>query len=382
MLEKRGLSFLVAMLLIFSFIPTTFVSANDHSFTNISTENEEFIITYVCEQVIKSYEEYYTIPSISGKIVSLTSESDGIHATVDIGFKKILLAKSASELPYIKGLESEMSSITDDNASLLAKEQIDARKKDLEDNYIGKEQEENATFNVIIPIAKSGFSLEESSNIEIYFQSETGKMNMSDFAPASEKELFNKGVEEIDSILKSKEIERYVEIAAAKTNPSSAKDYDRIKARGYARDYSCGKCTTSPHACRNKNYPFYNGNDCANFVSQAIHAGGIATENNWKSGTNTWVNTGYTSSIYGLKDYMLDQGFFFASSNKNKAMAGSIIYWTSYSHVGLVDQNDTVTMTFCAHTNDRKSSSFKNISDVSFYIPVWDSYGGVWTPQN
>lgn len=79
---------------------------------------------------------------------------------------------------------------------------------------------------------------------------------------------------------------------------------------------------------------------------------------------------------------MVDQGFFFASSNKNKAMAGSIIYWTSYSHVGLVDQNDTVTITFCAHTNDRKSSSFKNISDVSFYIPVWDSYGGVWTPQN
>lgn len=190
MLEKRGLSFLVAMLLIFNFIPTTFVSANDYSFTNISTENEEFIITYVCEQVIKSYAGYYTIPSISGKIVSLSSESDGIHATVDVGFRKILLAKSASELPYIKGLESEMSSITDENASLLAREQIDARKKDLEDNYIGKEQEENATFNVIIPIAKSGFNLEESSNIEIYFQSETEEMNMSDFTPASERELF------------------------------------------------------------------------------------------------------------------------------------------------------------------------------------------------
>lgn len=382
MLEKRGLSFLLVMFLIFSFIPTTFASTNDYDFTNISSENEEFIINYVCDQVIESYKEYYTIPSISGEIVSLNTESDGIYATVNVGFKKILLAKSASELPYIKGLESELVNITDDNANLLAKEQIDARKKDLEDNYIGKEQEENATFNVIISIPKVGFSIEESSSIEIYFQSETEEMNMSDFAPASKGELFNKGVEEIDLILKSTEIERYGEITATKTNPSSAKDYDRIKARGYARDYSCGKCTTSPHACRNKNYPFYNGNDCANFVSQAIHAGGIATESKWKSGTNTWVNTGYSSSIYGLKDYMVDQGFFFASSNKNKAMAGSIIYWTSYSHVGLVDQNDTVTMTFCAHTNDRKSSSFKNISDVSFYIPVWDSYGGVWTPQN
>ena len=83
----------------------------------------------------------------------------------------------------------------------------------------------------------------------------------------------------------------------------------------------------------------------------------------------------------------MDQGFFFETSNKYKAFAGSIIYWNQYSHVGMVDANDTVTMTYCSHTNDRKSSSFANWTsakrdtDVKFFVPVWDSYDEVYTPQ-
>ena len=84
---------------------------------------------------------------------------------------------------------------------------------------------------------------------------------------------------------------------------------------------------------------------------------------------------------------MVDQGFFFETSNKYKAFAGSIIYWNQYSHVGMVDENDTVTMTYCSHTNDRKGSSFRNWTsanrdtDVKFFVPVWDSYADKYTPQ-
>ena len=95
---------------------------------------------------------------------------------------------------------------------------------------------------------------------------------------------------------------------ATKTNPSNATDYDRVAARDYARKYSCGTCTTSPHACRNTNYTFYNGADCANFVSQAIYAGGISQESRWKPGTITWINTGWSTEYYGLVEYMVDQG--------------------------------------------------------------------------
>ena len=53
----------------------------------------------------------------------------------------------------------------------------------------------------------------------------------------------------------------------------------------------------------------------------------------------------------------------------------------------MVDANDTVTMTYCSHTNDRKSSSFKSWtsanrdSDVKFFVPVWDSYANAYTPR-
>lgn len=384
MFKKGKIYFFISILIIFSFIPTVFAAENSYELADTISKNEELITDYVCNQVIESYSEYYTIPSISADIVESNFESGEANITVDVEFKKILLVKSASDLPYVKGLESKLDIMTDHNAYAVAKNQIESIKKDLNDNYIGKEQSENAIFNVVIPISNiepniQGFTNRETTNMQIYFKGETGEIDMLDFKPISEDELFNNGVEEMDLALKNIEMKSYIMSASGKTNPSSAKDYNRIRARNYARDYSCGKCTESPHRCRNKNYPFYNGSDCANFVSQAINAGGISTERNWKSGTNTWINTGYSSSIYGLKDYMIDQGFFFESSNKNRAMAGSFIYWTSYSHVGLVDQNDTVTMTYCAHTNDRRSSSFKDIRNVSFYIPTWDSYGGVWT---
>lgn len=160
---------------------------------------------------------------------------------------------------------------------------------------------------------------------------------------------------------------------------SSSSDYDRVAARNYARKYtdSCGSCHCSScdpnNSVYNSDYSSYHKNDCANFVSQCINSGGISTDGTWKPGANAWVNTGKSSSIYGLTNYMVDEGYFFESTDKYSAFAGSIIMWTRYSHVGLVDQNDTVTMTFCAHTNDRKSCSFKNISDVKFFIPEWDS---------
>ncbi len=112
-----------------------------------------------------------------------------------------------------------------------------------------------------------------------------------------------------------------------------------------------------------------------------MRASGLQTTNVWKPYTTAWINTGYSSKYYGLTEYMYDQGVFFKSYNKNKAFAGSMVAWTDRSHVGLIDQNDTVTMTYCAHTTNRRSASLKGLSNVRFLIPIWDSYSGAWTPQ-
>lgn len=80
---------------------------------------------------------------------------------------------------------------------------------------------------------------------------------------------------------------------------------------------------------------------------------------------------------------MTNNGLFFHSTNEKKAFAGSIINWlnsdgTNAGHIGIVDQNDTATMTFCAHTKCRHSCPWTG-ETVDFYIPYWDSYYNQWT---
>lgn len=48
--------------------------------------------------------------------------------------------------------------------------------------------------------------------------------------------------------------------------------YDREDAKDYAQSYAL-----SP----NTNWPYFTGEDCANFVSQSIHAGNVGMDNTW-----------------------------------------------------------------------------------------------------
>ena len=165
------------------------------------------------------------------------------------------------------------------------------------------------------------------------------------------------------------------------TTRNSARQYNRVWARDYARIYTdnTGGNSTENY---NPDYSYFYGDDCANFVSQCIRYGGIGTDSVWYPYSTAWkFGGGPAGTDGGLCDYMSENDLFFRCNEESKAFAGSIICWTSYEHVGIVDQNDTVTMTFCAHTNNRLSVSFKGYSDVTFYIPCWDSVANQWTPQ-
>lgn len=354
--------------------------------TSASSELEKKIINEVCSQVIESYAEYYRIPSISGVIREVETVSGGSNYVVDVSFTKILLADDASKLPYIKGMNAAVEEIENDTLKAEAQKNLDIRISELNALYIGVEQEENSSFKVFVP-ADNTRTCNIDDEYDIKFLDEIGEISMDAFKPQSELELYREGVESVSANYLTNDLYRKNIVSANKTNSSIAKDYDRIRAKKYVETYSCGKCSSTSHSCANKSYTFFSGNDCANFVSQAINYAGISRESNWKPYTTTWINTGWSSSQYGLVEYMVDQGFFFETSNKNKAFAGSIIYWNQYSHVGMVNANDTVTMTYCSHTNDRKSSSFKSWTgstsgtDVKFFVPVWDSYANTYTVQ-
>ena len=368
--------FFILALSLAMFASTCTAFANDAEVTILNDNQKEAITSYVQNQIIDSYSEYYTIPEISVEIESADREKNELVIDVEASFIKVLKAKSAKDLPYVQGMVEELSAMSTQSDIDKANTYIESLVKDLEENYIGVKQEENSCFQVRIPANVKGLEMSDKEYKIIFKGEDNFTATMEDFAPPAAKELKENGKNQIKDVITQENVFRVL---------SSAQDYDRIDARNYIKKWTdaCGGChcsTCDPSiSVYNPAYTSYHMNDCANYVSQAIHAGGISTDSTWAPGTTCWYTTGYNG--YGLVDYMVDQGIFFGTSLKSKAFAGSIMYFTGYSHVGMVDQNDTVTMTFCAHTYDRKSCSFKNLSGVVFYVPVWDSYANDWTPQ-
>lgn len=101
-------------------------------------------------------------------------------------------------------------------------------------------------------------------------------------------------------------------------------DYNRIAARNYARLFSCDKGISTDHpSCHNDKYEFFEGNDCANFVSQCLENGGLPRDSQWYPYSSYWKTTGNSGS--GLRQYITNNDLFFKTTNVNKAFAGSII---------------------------------------------------------
>lgn len=349
-----------------------------------SVEQQEYIKNYVCDQVVQSYSHYYVIPSISAEILSMdTTDPDVISTEVQVSFTKVLKAESAYDLPYIQGLQAGIAELTDPSEVENAEAYLKLRIDELEGLYIGKEQTETAEFCVELPretaITYSLSDITISINYLDGFSEEPLSMDM--FQPQSETTLYATGVLDAQGL---EDISAVVLPMSVTSAPSKPTDYNRVAARDYARRYVCSR-TDCNDSCYNQAYVNQNpyGGDCANYVSQCIRAGGLKTEAGvWEPYRLAWNTVCFSGQSMGICEYMVSRGYFFdAGTNKTKAGAGAIISWLSYGHVGLVDQNDTVTMTFCAHNDNMRSCSFKNMTGVKFYAPVWDSYAGCYTPQ-
>lgn len=348
-----------------------------------SVEQQEYIKDYVCDQVVQSYSDYYVIPSISAEILSMdTTDPDVISAEVQVSFTKVLKAASAYDLPYIQGLQAGIAELTNPDEIASAEAYLNMWVNELEGNYIGKEQTETAKFCVEIPretlITYSLSNPTISINYLDGFSGESLSMDM--FRPQSETTLYANGVldaQGLDDIAA-------VALPMSASAPSKPTDYNRIVARDYARRYVCSR-TDCNDSCYNPDYINQNpnGGDCANFVSQSIRAGGLKLEEGvWEPYKPAWNTVSLYGKTLSICEYMVSRGYFFdAGTNKMKAIAGSIISWIGQGHVGLVDQNDTVDMTYCAHNVNELTASFKLMTDVKFYVPVWDSYTGCYTPQ-
>ncbi len=354
----------------------------------ISVEN--LVADAVLGAITKPFEEYYSISNATARVVGIQSDGQTASYTIDVLFSRTLKAEKAEDLPSIQGMIDAKESISDTNLRNEVESYITSRIVDLNENYIGVSQDTSATLLIALPSIMLDPLLRSVPSIsidDIMFEDEWSDSIISavHILPPSADQQYSAGEELVREYLTSRK--DYCEKSGSfrnmpPTDNLTIMSYNRVTARNYARTWSCSLGITGAHSsCWNSLNYLYLDTDCANFVSQCMHEGGLPTDSDWYPYSSYWSTTGNYGN--GLRNYVSDNHLFFHTTNISKAFAGSIINklnsdGSNVGHVGLIDQNDTITVTFCAHDTCQHSAVVSDWSYKDYYVPFWDSYGSQW----
>lgn len=80
---------------------------------NLNYDQQKEIVHFVENQIIESYSNYYTIPTINVEIESVNVRDNQLIIDMKANITKVLKVNSALELPYVKGMLEEISNIRD-----------------------------------------------------------------------------------------------------------------------------------------------------------------------------------------------------------------------------------------------------------------------------
>lgn len=304
------------------------------------------------------------------------TQSDGsVQYKTTVTVSERLKAQSVEEMPYIAGYLDELgassySTMAASDKAELAKstfglnqdtalteaqqnvvdtfvQSMDAT-VEMFDEYIGETSDFTYHIKVSAPVA-------ESDNITLTGLDEfDNDVNINEYELRSYDEIYRNGAEDAQAAVQS----MMVSPTWVATKINNYNSYNRIAARDYAYKY---------WSSYNPAYTSYKGNggDCANFVSQCIHAGGIPTDATWKADSVSWIRASAVPS------YMMNKGYATKTSYTN-ATAGSFAYTSSGAgHAVLVTINDGAKIAYTAHTTDRKDAAFSSTDlngNYSFYV--------------
>jgi len=151
--------------------------------------------------------------------------------------------------------------------------------------------------------------------------------------------------------------------------------YNRLAARDYANRYTSSPltymCGTNPNpGCiqdtrkYNTAYAYICCNDCANFVSQSVAAGGILPDTVWKPGNSEW------NFVPNLVTYMTVTNNYWQVTTLGNCVAGYPIVPTP-THIVLMVYNDGITRKYSAHTNDRLQANWYNPPEPVCYRVIY-----------
>ncbi len=323
-----------------------------------SLEEEELIEEYIDspatiffkDYIDSLYSEYYDILEV--RAIDFLPEDDeeelsGNEKFYFITVEKMLKYNSVFQLPFVSGMKKAVEELSN---SKKAKKIYDKKTNELKE-YIGKKQVEHNIFKV---------TFEELNNFE------NVKVQIATYHEKTSAELLKSPSFEVMQKYGYDFIKKSVKRKWKKIR------YNNDKAICYADRYSSNPFKTGINEKRwNKKYKPYE-NDCANFVSQCLYAGGVKETKRWFPGSFYWIRTGSPKyrDTSGVSDYMQNIRRFY-KTNYSAISAGGFICMIKESHVVFVASNDSITILFNGHTNDRKRVSFPHLgrNDVMYLNP-------------
>lgn len=304
------------------------------------------------------------------------TQSDGsVQYKTTVTVSERLKAQSVEEMPYIAGYLDELGASS--YATMAASDKAELAKStfglnqdtalteaqqnvvdtfvqsmdatvEMFNEYIGETSDFTYHIKVSAPVA-------EPDNITLTGLDEfDNDVNINEYELRSYDEIYRNGAEDAQAAVQS----MMVSPTWVATKINNYNSYNRIAARDYAYKY---------WSSYNPAYTSYKGNggDCANFVSQCLHAGGIPTDATWKADSVSWIRASAVPS------YMMNKGYATKTSYTN-ATAGSFAYTSSGAgHAVLVTINDGAKIAYTAHTTDRKDAAFSSTDlngNYSFYL--------------
>lgn len=355
-------------------------------------------ISQVSNLLTKGYSPYYDILGIKTEITKVEDTEDSLDVYVKTTMNTILKAKSVAELPHVQGMmealklndlkkdsvENTVKAIKQNNDLKMNDIQIKRVAKLLQDKitdvepYIGTPDHTNFMFKFTIPKTKDGIV---AGSGDLLFEDNDEYVPAEHILPKSSQEMIKDGIEEVMTAINNSESDKNANRLYSGYNRLDARDY-AIANCSWATTYcSHGKAQQDITYWNTGHYPayLYNfcHNDCADFVSQALHYGGIPKTSTWTRGYADQSWTWAWQNCYGLKQYMLNNGYW-TPSNYTNAAAGGIRLWKEkdengnwvYNHIGMIVKNDTITREFNAHTYDRSHYAYSDQPNKEYYI-LW-----------
>lgn len=309
----------------------------------------------VVSNLENGYSEYYDILNSELALYSSQEENGNIENIYCLNLTAVLKADNVEEMDYYQGISNyydasavELSQFNSKN-DLLRLNMIAEEKANIYEKlkaHIGEKQ--NLLF-----LIKETYSANNEAEKEILFENGIDYVSWEEMLPASHEELRDNGYASMayfDSEYATMAADVSLQQARASFIIENGIDY---MIRYTSEPGTCNACGTT---CKyyvdttkyNPKYKHYAAthSDCANYVSQAIHAAGIATDSTWKPESLAWIN------VSKLTDYMTSTNHW-KSITYDKVQEGDIISFKSEPHVVMITWFDGTTYKYSGHTNDR-----------------------------